>query len=176
MSVGALAVSAAVILVVGLVVGLAAGYKIEQQRVKNDNKKAESTSKGSGNGANGSTSPTNVRLIGKVGVTDPNSVTLTVEGAKTMRFLTTPTTIFVKASPGTASDITQGSRVVWKAKAGSLAEAEEVVVLPADAKLGSAVVSATPTSMTIKNNGKEVTVSTQGATVLKVTTAKRDDI
>jgi len=176
MSVGALVVSAAVILVVGLVVGLAAGYKIEQQRTKDDLKKAESASKGSGSGTKGSAGATNVRLVGKVGVTAPDSVTLTVDGSKTMKFLTTPTTIVVKASPGSASDITKDSRVIWKAKAGSLSEAEEVIVLPANAKLGSQVVSATPTSMTIKNNGKEITVSTQGASVFKVATAKTGDI
>jgi hypothetical protein len=176
MSVGALGVSAAVILVVGLVVGLAAGYKIEQQRTKDDLKKAEAASKGSSSGTKGSAGATNVRLVGKVGVTAPDSVTLTVDGTKTMKFLTTPTTIVVKASPGTASDITKDSRVVWKPKSGQLTQAEEVIVLPASAKLGSPVVSATPTSMTFKSNGKDVTVSIEGATVLKVSTAKKDDI
>ena len=73
-----------------------------------------------------------------------------------------PKTVVVKASPGTASDITPGSRVVWKPKAGQLTQAEEIIVLPANAKLGSLVVSSTPDSITFKSNGKNVTVSIEG--------------
>jgi len=174
MSVGRLVASGAVILVIGLVVGLAAGYKIEQQRTKDDIASAKAAAKAAPAGA--AEGAKSVRLVGKVGVTAPDSVTITVDGTKTMRFVTTPTTVVVKAASGTAGDITSGSRVVWKPKEGQLTEAEEVIVLPADAKMGSLVVSATPDSMTFKSNGKDVTVSTKGATISKVSTAKTTDI
>jgi hypothetical protein len=176
MSLGALIASGALILIVGLVVGLAGGYKIEQQRTKDDIKSAKAAAKAQPKSGGAAATGAAVRLAGKVGVTAPDSVTITVDGAKTMKFATSPKTIIVKASPGTASDITKGSRVVWKPVAGQVAQAEEVVVLPANAKMGSLVVSATPDSMTFKNNAKDVTVSIQGATVLKVATAKATDI
>ena len=49
-------------------------------------------------------------------------------------------------------------------------------MLPANAKTGTVVVSATANSMTIKNSLDNRTVSTNGATVEKVTTAKATDI
>ena len=181
MSTGALVGSAVVVLVVGLVIGLAGGYAIEHQRTKNDvanakkqaaTKASNSSSQGTGTGSSGGAA---VRLTGKVGTTTADEVTLTENGA-TKKFLTNSSTVVVKASPGSASDITTGSRVVWRPVPGQLAQAAEVVVLPANAKMGSEVVSATPTSMTIKSNGKTVTISTQGATVENVTTAKTTDI
>jgi hypothetical protein len=72
--------------------------------------------------------------------------------------------------PGTASDITADSRVVFKAS-GGLTDAQEVIVLPASATLGSSVTSVTPTSVTLRSNGKDLTVNAKGATVDTVTTA-----
>jgi len=99
-----------------------------------------------------------------------------VNGKPSRKVALRPTTTFVKAVAGTASDITKGSRVVWKAKKGELTAAEEVIVLPAQAKLGILVIAVAPDSVTIKSaKGKDVKVTTTGATIEKVTNATKAD-
>lgn len=171
MSPAALLLSGAVVLVVGLVVGLAAGYKIEQQRTKNDVKNAKAQAVAQ-SGSNQAGAPATSRLTGKVGTAAPG-LTMTVGGKPVV---TSATTVVVKASAGSPSDIKAGDRVVSKPKQGQTTQAEEIIVLPANSKLGSPVVSATANSMTITSGGKNVTVNTTGATVLTVTAAKTTEI
>jgi len=64
---------------------------------------------------------------------------------------------------------------VWKPKTGQLTQAEEIIVLPPDAKIGSSVVGVTPTSMQLKGASGNVTVSTSGASIEKVVTATLTD-
>jgi hypothetical protein len=149
MSTAALIGSGVVILLVGLVVGLGAGYKIEQSRTKSDVKKLKAAATTPTPDATPATSATTVRLSGKVGSTKGGVVTLTsASGTRTMA--TKSSTIVVKALPGNLSDITAGQRVLWQATPGQSTHAEEIVVLPSDAKLGSSVVSVSPTSMQLK--------------------------
>jgi hypothetical protein len=180
MSGSALIVSAVVILVVGLVVGVAAGYEIEHQRVKNDvaNAKKEAAKKGTASSSTpqGTANGPAVRLVGKVGTATPDAITLTVGGTTTKKFVTSSKTLVVKAAPGSAADIKPGTRVVWSAVPKEITQAQEIVVLPGSARLGSLVVSTAPDSMTIKSNGNNITVSTKGATIENVTTAKTSDI
>ncbi len=173
LSAGALVGWAVAMLVVGLVVGLGAGYKIEQTRTKNDVKNAK---KKTAAAKPASTSKTaGAAVVGSVTATAPGSVTISLAGGgtdagTTREFATSSDTTVVKATPGTASDITRGARVQYKGSGSS--GAQEIIVLPADAKLGLSVTSVTPTSMTLRsNNGKDQTVNTQGATVDTVTTA-----
>ena len=49
-------------------------------------------------------------------------------------------------------------------------------MLPANAKVGTPVVSATANSMTLKRSSGNVTISTNGATVQKVATANTTDL
>ena len=175
MSSGALIGSAVGILVVGLIVGLGAGYKIEQNRTKNDvkNAKAEASKKPAAGGSTAANA--SVRYVGKVGATTPNEITLA--GSSTgHKFLTSSGTVVVKATSGSPSDITTGARIVWKPVKGQSTQADEVIVLPADAKMGTSVISATPTTMEIKGTSGNVTVDTSKATVEKVTTAKLTDV
>ena len=165
--------SAAAILVVGVVVGLGAGYKIEQNRVKNDVKAAEArASKKAAAQTQGQAPNPNVQLRGKVAATTAKEVTLTVP----QQFTTNQATIVFKATLGTPTDITTGAQVVWNAKKGQPTQAEGVIVLPAKARMGWSVVNASANSMTIKSGTKTVTVSTTGATVETVTSAKATDI
>jgi hypothetical protein len=179
MSFGALIGSAVAILVVGLVIGLAAGYKIEQTRTKNDVNRLKEANKATGSkpskNAPPPTATTSVRLAGTVGTATNGTVTLS-GGTSPQTFQTDTTTAVVRATPGSASDITAGQRVVWQGKSGQLTQAAEVIVLPADAKIGSVVVSATPTSMQITSSNGNLTINTSGATVDKVTTAALTDV
>ncbi len=182
MSAGALIGWGVAILIVGLVVGLAAGYKIEQTRVKNDVKKVKESAKAkasSGGTTSSSTSSQSsgatLRVVGTVDSATSGSVSIPV-GGTTRHITISPDTVVVKANSGSASDVTPGSRVVVKTKPGSLTDASEVIVLPADAKLGTTVEAATPTSLTITSGGKKLTINTQGATVETVTAAQASDI
>jgi len=174
MSAGTPIGSAVGILVVGLVVGLGAGYKIEQTRTKNAVKNAKAAKAAKNTPAQGTAATANVRIVGKVGVATPTEITL--GGNAPRKFLTNATTIVVKASPGTPADIAAGGKVVWKPKAGQPTQADEVIVLPADAKIGVPVVSATPTSMELKSENGNITVNTSSATVEKVSAAKLTDV
>ncbi|HYL51121.1 MAG TPA: hypothetical protein VEZ15_04065 [Acidimicrobiia bacterium] len=168
----------ALVLVVGLGAGFGIGYKVEQSRTKSDVKKAEQ--KAAAKTATGSAKTpavgTSVRVIGKVDATAAKNVTVTVNG-KTSRKLGLQTgTLFVKAVPGSAADVTKGSRVVWKPKGGSFTSAEEIIVLPANARLGSLLTDVAAGSMTYKSNGKELKVTTTGATIEKIQPATKTDL
>jgi phage gp45-like len=165
----------ALVLVVGLAAGFGIGYKVEQSRTKDDLKKArEAASAKAAKKAPGAA--TAVRLIGKIDDATENNLSVTVNGKPSRKIALRPTTTFVKAVAGTAADITKGSRVVWKAKKGALTAAEEVIVLPAQAKLGILVTAVAPDSVTIKSaKGKDVKVTTTGATIEKVTNATKAD-
>jgi hypothetical protein len=166
----------ALVLVVGLGAGFAIGFKVEQSRTKDDLKKARenATAKAAKNN-NGS--PAAVRLIGKVDATTAENVSIAVNGKPSRKVAIGSATTFVKAVPGSAADITKGSRIVYKAKKGSFTTAEEIIVLPAQAKLGILLTDAASGSMTFKNNkGKDVKVTTTGATVEKVENATKADV
>jgi hypothetical protein len=167
--------SAAAVLVVGLVVGLGAGYKIEQSRVKHDVSKANARASESAAQPQAQGPSSIVQFRGKVATAAANTVNVTVLGA-TKALVTNKATIVVKASPGAPTDIVAGVRVLWQAKKGQPTQADAVLVLPASAKLGTPVLSATATSMTFKRGAKNVTVTTNGATVEKVTPATVTDI
>lgn len=167
--------SAAVILVVGLLVGLGVGYKIEQTRVKNDVKTVNAqASKNAAAPAQSQAQSASVQLRGKVTTAAANAVNLTF--GTTSPLLTNQATIVVKATPGTSTDIAVGARVVWVVKKGRPTQVDAVIVLPANAKVGAPVLSATANSMTLKRSPKNVTFSTNGATVEKVTAAEAADI
>jgi hypothetical protein len=166
----------ALVLVVGLGAGFAIGYKVEQSRTKDDLKKARenATAKAAKNNTGSAAA---VRLIGKVDATTAENVSVAVTGKPSRKVAIRSTTIFVKAVPGSAADIKKGSRVVWKAKKGSLNAAEEVIVLPAQAKLGILLTDAASGSMTYKTTkGKDFKVTTTGATIEKVEDATKDDV
>ncbi len=168
----------AVVLVVGLGAGFAIGYKVEQSRTKDDVQKARENAVAKA-AANSKTpaAATAVRLIGKVDATTADNVSITVSGKPSRKVAIRSATTFVKAVPGTAADIVKGSRIVWKPKQGSLTAAEEIIVLPAQAKLGILLTDAASGSMTYKTNkGKDFKVTTTGATIEKVENATKTDV
>jgi hypothetical protein len=168
----------ALVLVVGLVAGFGIGYKVEQSRTRDDVKKARENAAAKAAGKDKPAAATTVRLVGKVGATSDESVTITVDGKTTRRLTVSTGTLFVKTVPGSAADIKKGSRVVWKPKSGSLTTAEEIIVLPAQrSRLGVLITDVASGSLTFKGNGgKAVKVTTTGAPVEKVTTAQKSDV
>ncbi len=168
----------AVVLVVGLGAGFAIGYKVEQSRTKDDVQKARenAVAKAAANSKKPAAA-TAVRFTGKVDATTADNVSIVVTGKPSQKISIRAATTFVKAVAGTAADIVKGSRVVWKPKQGSLTAAEEVIVLPAEAKLGNLLTDAASGSMTFKTaKGKDAKITTTGATVDKVETATKTDV
>jgi hypothetical protein len=171
----------ALVLVVGLAAGFGLGYQIEKSRTKDDLKKARAAATAKQNANNKNTkgkagSAAGVRLVGKVDSTAGDAVDITMANKAKRHVGVTTTTLYEKAVPGTAADIKKGERVVWKNKPGSLTAAVEVIVLPANAKLGSLLTDATAGSMTYKANGKDLKIDTTGATVEKVAGAAKADV
>ena len=108
-----------VALAVGLGAGVAIGWKVEQNRVRNDIK--------------------NIRPVATV--VDVTDDTLTVHlrtgrGERTYRL--TDATVIDKAEPGTTGDIAAGSTVFIRSRRGSdgTVEAAQVVVLPEELPSG----------------------------------------
>ena len=105
-------------LAVGGIIGLAIGWKVEQQRVKDDVK--------------------NVRPVGTVTAVNDNSMKIALKSSSGNRtYVITGTTKVDPAGSGSA-DIAQGDVVIVKSKKvnGKL-EATEVVILPKDTKFGN---------------------------------------
>ena len=166
----------ALVLVVGLGAGFGIGYKVEQSRTKSDLKKARDAAAAKAAKKPAAAATAAVRLIGKVDATTANNVSITV-GKTSRKVAIRPATTYVKAVAGSASDVTKGSRVIFKGKQGSLTVAEEVIVLPAQAKLGVLLTDVGSGSMTLKNaKGKDAKVTITGATIEKVQNATKTDV
>ena len=166
----------ALVLVVGLGAGFGIGYKVEQSRTKSDLKKAREAAAAKAAKKPAAAATAAVRLIGKVDATTANNVSITV-GKTSRKVAIRPATTYVKAVAGSASDVTKGSRVIFKGKQGSLTVAEEVIVLPAQAKLGVLLTDVASGSMTLKNaKGKDAKVTITGATIEKVQNATKTDV
>jgi Domain of unknown function (DUF5666) len=102
-----------VALAIGGIVGVAVGWKVEQNRVKDDVK--------------------NVRPVGQVTAVNGNTVTVrltTSSGTRT--YVLTDSTKFDTTRSGKAGDITKGATVLVKSKRGSNGklQATEVIILP----------------------------------------------
>jgi hypothetical protein len=137
-----------VALVVGLVGGFAAGFKVEQNRIKTDNKKAKT----------GSTTPKVAksqritRLAGLVSDASGGSITVSATTGFKVKIPTPSTVVVTKTTKGTAGDIKVGGQILQRGKQvhAGLNQPSEIIVLPA----GSAVKGLKVTGV----NGNKVTV------------------
>jgi hypothetical protein len=149
------------VLVVGLIAGFGIGFKVEQGRVKSAKKARVVVVK------RRAPVPASVRMSGKVTAHLPAAVTIVDSKGLSHRFAMLRATRVVNATAGTLADIVPGSRVIFKNKAGGFTTAEEVVVLPTNAKFGVLVKSATAESMTIQGPKTTVSINIKGAKVDK---------
>jgi hypothetical protein len=102
-----LIITAIVALAVGGVIGLAAGWKIEQSRVKDDVK--------------------NVRPVGTVTAVDDGSVTIDlVTASGTRTYTLSDATVVEQADRAEAADITEGAKILVKSNG---EQASEIIVL-----------------------------------------------
>ena len=106
-------VLAGVALVLGGIVGVAIGWKVEQNRVKDDVK--------------------NVRPVGTITAVTDDSITVNLRtGSGRRTYALTDATVIDKAESGATSDIEEGATVFLRTRRGDNGELEaaQVVVLP----------------------------------------------
>ena len=103
---------------VGGIIGLAIGWKVEQQRVKDDVK--------------------NIRPVGTVTAVDDNSMKVALKSSSGTRTYVVTGTTKVDSTGSDSADIATGDVVIVKSKKvdGKL-QATEVVILPKDTKIGN---------------------------------------
>jgi hypothetical protein len=126
----AMAVVAAAGLVVGAVVGLGVGYKIEQNRTKDDVKRLQQELKAA-NPTAGS-GPLGQR-VGQVKAITASSITLSTKKRGSQEIKTTTATRFQMAVTGTSANIVSGRRVLVTD------DATEIIVLSPESRLGRVV-------------------------------------
>jgi hypothetical protein len=116
---GTLIVAVVIAVVVAGIAGVAVGWKVEQNRVKDDVK--------------------NVRPVGTVTAVDDGSLTISLQTASgTRTYVITKGTVVDRARTGELGDVTKGSTVLVKGfTADGKLQASEIVVLPRGSKLGA---------------------------------------
>jgi hypothetical protein len=124
-------------IVIGGVVGLGAGWKIEQNRTKDDVKRLQA----SGKVANG-TGPLGQRT-GKVSAITEGTLTVVTKNKGNQAVKTTTLTNVEQASKGTPADITVGRRLLLTT------DGHDVIVLAQGSKLGRLVTSVTTSSFAV---------------------------
>jgi hypothetical protein len=128
----AIAVIAAVGIVVGGLIGLGVGYKIEQSRTKSDvatlqkQLRAKAAPKKGAAGALG-------QRVGKVSTAKPGSISVTTKKRGAQTLTTTSKTVYWTAEKGTIADVHTGLRLLVTVGG------KEIIVLPAASKLGRVI-------------------------------------
>jgi hypothetical protein len=172
------------VLVLVLIIGAVAGYGLAS--LTDDDGTARSNRRGnrSGQQRNNGTRPQNnanapkgpavTPLTGTVQRMRSSSLTIDTPGPKRI-VRTNRSTAYRRTTAGSVADLTKGTRVFYKGP--NLGTAQEVLILPPNRRGGLAVVSATPTEMTVLTPArKTVKVKIQGAPIDKVASARRSDV
>ncbi len=137
---------AAVGIVIGGVVGLGAGFKIEQNRTRSDVKKLRAQLQ-QGVGGSGGTAPTASaslgQRIGKVTTTAGGTLTVVTKRQGTQSVHTTGTTRYEQLVKGSTANVVVGRRILVTVSG------DAVVVLPAGSQLGRMVTNVSSDSITI---------------------------
>jgi hypothetical protein len=143
----AIAVIAAVGIVIGGLIGLGIGYKIEQSRTKSDvsnlqkQLRAKTTPKTAATGALG-------QRVGKVTATGSGSLTVTTKQRGAQTIVTNNKTVFESTVRATIADVRSGRRILVTPGG------KEIIVLAESSKLGRVVAAVGSASINIaKGNG-----------------------
>lgn len=164
----AMGVVALIGVVVGGVIGLGVGFKVEQSRTRSDVRRLQQQLKDKGSvNPNG---PIGQR-VGKVTGTSAGSLSLNTKLQGPQQITTTATTTYEKTAAGKTSDIAVGRRVLVAAAG------RDVIILPAASELGRAVSGVGSDTFSLKNkDGREVKVKLKSVQkVYTLTTAKAAD-
>jgi len=128
---GMMIVAAVVALAIGGMAGFAIGFKVEQNRIKNESKKQRDVAAAKNQGSQRKAQPE-----GQVTQSSATSITITTTKGKRRVINLSSRTVIDKTSGGTAADIPAGSKVIVEGKSasGGSFDATEIIVLPADTK------------------------------------------
>ncbi len=160
----AVAVVAAVALVIGALLGLGLGYKIEKSRTQSDVKRLQKEIKKLGGGGQKKKGGAVGQRIGKVTANVNGTLTVTTAKTGSQVVQTTSATKVEHATNGKVQDVTVGRRVLVTPGGA------EVLVLPATSPLGRVVQKTSSTSFTIAaGNGAP-------AGVVKTATVRRVEV
>jgi hypothetical protein len=165
--------SAALIALIVAMVGFGVGYAVKGNDAENSSKPATKKTTATKKKPAAAAS---VRTVGTV-TAAPTAESVTIRTAKgqTQSIVIAPTTVVRKASKGATSDLTKGARVIFKGK--TYTEAAEIIVLPANGRMGTPLTGVASTSVTYKTpRGKSVTIKTTSAAVDRTTTGTVADI
>jgi hypothetical protein len=129
----AIAVIAAVGLVIGGLIGVGAGYKIEQSRTRSDVKRLQAQLKAAAATGKDTRSGPLGQRVGKVTAVKTGSITVTTKKRGAQQITTTAATLISKAGKGSIADIVSGRRLLVTG------DAHEILVLPRDSRIGRVV-------------------------------------
>jgi hypothetical protein len=138
----AVLVTAVVAVIIGLVIGLGAGYKIEHDRVASDVKKTKKPAAAAKN----KTSTTKIgltRAAGAVSTVGPTSFVVKTAAGADRTVNVTASTTYENATVSTKTDIVKGRHVFI------VAPGSEVLILPVGSTLGRAITDVTATSFKV---------------------------
>jgi hypothetical protein len=144
---------AALGLVVGGVIGLAGGYKIEQSRTKDDVKRLQEQIRAAAAQGADVGGPLGQRF-GKVTAVKDTTITMSSNEQGSQTVNTSANTAFATTEKGTTSDLTVGSRLLVALNGAN------VIVLPKDSRLGRLVTNVGSETFAIARpkGGKPLTI------------------
>src|SRR5262249_35151587 len=153
------------------VAGFGIGVKVEQNR-KSPSKSAAAAAAAKKKAAAKKRAATAVsEVIGKVTTTNGKTITVKRSTGKTVTLPVAKTVVVRTASKGSASDVTKGSRMLFKPS--GYTQVKELVILPAAGKAGVMLTAVTSGSVSYRGKtGKTITLKTSGATVDKTAVGK----
>ena len=160
----ALALAAVAGIVVGGVIGLGAGYKVEQNRTRSDVKKLHAQINSLG-GATSATAKVGQR-VGKVTADSAGSITISTKQKGTEVLNTSSTTVFETVVKGTIGDVQAGKRVLVSVGG------KEIIVLPTTSRLGRLVTAVSSSTIKLQKATGSGTVGVATKNVKTVETLK----
>jgi hypothetical protein len=157
---------AALGLVIGGVIGLAGGYKIEQSRTKSDVERLQSQIKAAVAAGADIPGVAVSQRVGKVTAVKGTTITMSSNEQGSQTVNTSASTAFENTEPGTVSDITVGSRVLVALNGAT------IIVLPKSSKLGRQVLSVGSETFAIARpkGGKPLTIKLEKVKDVSTTT------
>jgi hypothetical protein len=139
----AIGVVALIGVVVGGVIGLAVGFKVEQSRTRKDVRRLQQELRDKAGNPNGPIS----QRVGQVKAVGAGSFSLSTKLQGVQQIATTATTPYEKSAAGKTADIAVGRRVLIATGA------REVIILPTTSRLGRVVASVGSDTFSISSKG-----------------------
>jgi hypothetical protein len=164
----AIAIIAAAGLLIGGLIGVGVGFKVEQSRTKSDVQKLKDQLKAKG-GSSATTAALGQRS-GKVTAKTANTIDLATKTRGAQVLTTNASTDFVKAVSGTIADVKSGRRILVTPGGA------EIIVLATESELGRVVTAVASDSITIAEGsgspgGKIDTADVHRVSIVKPATA-----